>query len=153
MADYSDYTDQRLVSLIQRHDEHAFAEIYSRYWALLFGVAWKFTRDRDISMDIVQDIYTDFWAHPSRLKHQTSLKAYLYTTVRNLITITTIWLGWKGITSCNDIHVIGMYWRQSQSRHGATRWRSPTTSIRHQWLVPGRLCDWYLLPWFSHWGF
>src|SRR5690606_4481496 len=81
----STYTDQQLVLMVQEHDERAFVEIYERYWALLFSVALKFTKDRDISMDVVQDIYTDFWSSPARLNSHTSLKSYLYLTVRNRV--------------------------------------------------------------------
>lgn len=85
MVDYSDYNDQQLVALIQKGDSLAFAEVYERYWSLLYVVALRMTKDEHASMDVVQDIYTDFWINPQRLNSQTSLKAYLYTTVRNKV--------------------------------------------------------------------
>ncbi|RQP18661.1 MAG: RNA polymerase sigma-70 factor [Parapedobacter sp.] len=85
MVDYSNYNDQQLVALIQKGDSLAFAEVYERYWSLLYVVALKMTKDEDASMDVVQDIYTDFWTNPQHLKNLTSLKAYLYTTVRNKV--------------------------------------------------------------------
>ena len=85
MKAYRNYSDDTLVTLLQQRDRLAFAEIYERYWSLLFATALKMTRDESTSMDVVQDIYTDFWDNPSRLTTHTSLRAFLYTTVRHRV--------------------------------------------------------------------
>lgn len=85
MKVYRNYSDDTLVYLLQQKDRRAFAEIYERYWSLLYATALKITRDEAASMDVVQDIYTDFWDNPSRFATHTSLRAYLYTTVRHRV--------------------------------------------------------------------
>jgi len=85
MKSYCDYSDDTLVYLLRQKDRLAFAEIYERYWTLLYATALKITRDEAISMDVVQDIYADFWDNPARLATHTSLRAYLNVTVRHRI--------------------------------------------------------------------
>src|SRR5690606_6267964 len=85
MKAYCNYSDDKLVYLVRQKDRLAFAEIYKRYWSLLYATALRITKDEAASMDVVQDIYTDFWDNPSRLATHTSLRAYLYTTVRHRV--------------------------------------------------------------------
>lgn len=85
MKAYCNYSDDKLVYLVRQKDRLAFAEIYKRYWSLLYATALRITKDEEASMDVVQDIYADFWDNTSRLAVHSSLRAYLYTTVRNRV--------------------------------------------------------------------
>lgn len=85
MKAYCNYSDDKLVYLVRQKDRLAFAEIYKRYWSLLYATALRITKDEAASMDVVQDIYADFWDNTSRLAAHSSLRAYLYTTVRNRV--------------------------------------------------------------------
>jgi len=82
---YRKYSDETLVNLLRQKDDRAFAEIYERYWSLLYATALKFTKDEAASMDVIQDLYADFWENPARLASHTSLRAYLYTAVRHRV--------------------------------------------------------------------
>jgi RNA polymerase sigma-70 factor (family 1) len=80
---YSTYPDSELISLLNTGDELAYTEIYNRYWAVLYSHARRMLRDDDEAMDIVQDIFTTLWRRASEINFNTSVKAYLYSSVRN----------------------------------------------------------------------
>lgn len=83
MTAYHRHTDQELIVLLRRGDEFAYTEIYTRYWPLLFRHSLKMLNDEEQAMDIVQDIFTGIWFNHKALEFNTSLSAYLYTSVRN----------------------------------------------------------------------
>ncbi|MNK01727.1 ECF RNA polymerase sigma factor SigL [compost metagenome] len=82
---YKTCSDQELSSFLAQEDGDAFAEIYNRYWALLFRHARRMTKDDDLAKDIVQDVFISLWDKATERQFNFSLSSYLYTTVRNRI--------------------------------------------------------------------
>lgn len=82
MSDYKDISDNALFSLLLEGDDHAFTEIYNRYWSILYLYVLKFSGRNDQAEDIVQDVFISLWKRTDKAKHQTSLSGYLYTSVR-----------------------------------------------------------------------
>lgn len=82
---YQAYTDQQLLDLLNSGDQPAFAEIYSRYFDLLFIHADTKLQDKDQASDTVQDVFVRLWEKRGNLLINTSLSAYLYRAVRNQI--------------------------------------------------------------------
>ncbi len=81
---YSLYEDIDLVEMIRvDHDQMAFQEIYIRYVDPLFRLAFQKTNNKQASEDIVQITFVKLWARRVNLKIIYSLKAYLYTSVKN----------------------------------------------------------------------
>lgn len=81
---YSLYEDIDLVEMIRvDHDQMAFQEIYIRYADPLFRLAFQKTNNKQASEDIVQITFVKLWARRVNLKIIYSLKAYLYTSVKN----------------------------------------------------------------------
>ncbi|GEP95028.1 RNA polymerase sigma factor [Chitinophaga cymbidii] len=85
MAEYSTYTDEVLVPLLQKGDKEAYAEIYNRYNGLLYIFAYNRLKDREEAKDIVHELFLRLWADHSRLAITGRLSVYLYTAVRNRI--------------------------------------------------------------------
>lgn len=83
MNNYESYTDTELASLLAHGDQSAYIECYNRYWKNLFIHACRMLRDEDQAMDIVQDIYSNLWNKRDSLIVNSSIKTYLYTSVRN----------------------------------------------------------------------
>ena len=75
------YTDQELVLRLQNDDEEAYQLIYNRYWSALFGNAFNRVRDKEISQDIVQDVFLDVWRRRRSLNPD-NLSAYLHAATR-----------------------------------------------------------------------
>ncbi|WP_256009027.1 RNA polymerase sigma factor [Desertivirga xinjiangensis] len=83
MANYTELSDQKLAFLLKQGDHAAFSEVYDRYWQALYLHALKMLRDPDDAMDVVQDVFTTIWKKCEETLLNTSVKAYLYTSVRN----------------------------------------------------------------------
>lgn len=79
--DYSSLEDAELLLLLRKEHEDAFAEIYNRYWKLLYHTAYNIIQDQSIAQDIVQDVFIAVWQHRSTTEIR-SLKAYLQQAVR-----------------------------------------------------------------------
>jgi RNA polymerase sigma-70 factor (ECF subfamily) len=65
------------------NDEKAFSEIYARYVTPLFEVAFRKINEKDVAEDIVQITFIKFWNNRATIVIRQSLKAYLYTALRN----------------------------------------------------------------------
>ncbi|MBB5441312.1 RNA polymerase sigma-70 factor (ECF subfamily) [Pedobacter sp. AK017] len=85
MSAYSTYTDQELTAFLKGGDGMAYTEIYNRFWAVLFRHARKMLYDDNEAADVIQDVFTTLWQKAPDLVINTSLSAYLYTTVRHKI--------------------------------------------------------------------
>ncbi|WP_158795634.1 RNA polymerase sigma factor [Pedobacter sp. L105] len=85
MIIYGELSDVELISLIREDDQNAFAEIYSRYKAVLYIHAFNLLRDREESKDILQQIFAALWSNRKDFKLESQLAGYLYTAVRNTI--------------------------------------------------------------------
>lgn len=78
---YNNYTDNELLDLLRIGGEAAFAEIYSRYWKLLFQRAYIILRDDDAAKDAVQDVFISLWNRRSVIEIN-YLKSYLQQAIR-----------------------------------------------------------------------
>lgn len=85
MITYSSYTDNELVDLLKLGDQAAFAEIYERFWSILFLHARNVLRDNEEARDIVQELFTTLWHKSGNLELSTALSSYLYKAVRNKV--------------------------------------------------------------------
>lgn len=77
---YSALEDVELVQLL-KSDEGAFAEIYNRYWKLLYLTAFNITRNQEVAQDAVQEVFTSLWQRKQEIEIQ-KLKAYLQQSIR-----------------------------------------------------------------------
>ncbi|PWG80203.1 RNA polymerase sigma factor [Pararcticibacter amylolyticus] len=82
---YEGISDAELTLMLRNGDHAAYTEIYNRYWHVLYIHAARMLQDRDEAMDVVQDIFTTIWNRSSDLQIYTSIKTYLYVSVRNQI--------------------------------------------------------------------
>lgn len=85
MLEYKELSDRDLVAAIQAADEKAYAEIFERYWTVLFLHAMHMLRDEEEARDIVQELFTVLWQKASDLQITSTLSAYLYKSVRNRV--------------------------------------------------------------------
>jgi len=77
--------DVELFARLQQDDHAAYAEIYGKYSRLLFTHAYKKVGDRELSRDLVQDLFTTLWLKRHEIIIKTVPSAYLYTALRNRI--------------------------------------------------------------------
>lgn len=84
-AYYRELSDTRLVSLLKEGDQHAYAEIYERYFSALYLHAYNRLRDNSEAKDIVQELFAQLWEKREASDPKTNLSNYLYTAVRNRV--------------------------------------------------------------------
>ena len=84
-VDYTIYSDEELVELLQKGEERAFKTIYERYWKPLYFSAFAVLKDESVCKDIVQEFFISLWQRRGQLNIQSSLKGYLFTAIRYLV--------------------------------------------------------------------
>ena len=60
--EYCLLSDNTLLSYLRNGDNLAFEEIYKRYWQALLNATYKRLQNKDASMDVLQNVFTDLWA-------------------------------------------------------------------------------------------
>lgn len=74
-------SDEKLLKLIAKSREAAFAELFERYWKILLDKALKILKQREMAEDVVQEVFTDLWKKRTGLKVD-KVAAYLHTSVK-----------------------------------------------------------------------
>ncbi|MES2828762.1 MAG: RNA polymerase sigma-70 factor [Bacteroidota bacterium] len=86
MQEFDKLSDEELSQLLQADSHGAFTEIYHRYKGLLVVHAnKKLGGDLEISKEIIQEMFSNFWSNRYALPLIKNLKSYLYTLVRNRV--------------------------------------------------------------------
>lgn len=70
--------DNKLLVLIKSGNSLAFKQLFSTYYGPLCLYLTNFTNDKDLSEDIVQLVFIDFWNKRETIEIHTSIKNYLY---------------------------------------------------------------------------
>jgi RNA polymerase sigma-70 factor (ECF subfamily) len=79
---YNEFSDEKLLCLLQEGDEKSLEIIVLRYWAPLYIVAFKILDDRHSCEDVIQEIFIKIWLNREKLNVSYSLKAYLFAATR-----------------------------------------------------------------------
>lgn len=66
-------------------DDKAYADIYKRYLQELFSYGMRFTSDRELLKDCLQDVFVKIYSNRSNLKGTDNIKLYLYTALKNTL--------------------------------------------------------------------
>lgn len=85
MSTTKSYTDQQLLDCLKSGDQLAFAEIYERYWKVMYFHVLKMLGDEDDAKDVVQELFAALWTKGSNIPFNTNLSGYLYITARNKV--------------------------------------------------------------------
>lgn len=76
--------DHILLTRIKNHgDEKAFEYIFHYYFQQLCNFAFGFLKDKAEAEDIVNDCFFEFWTKREMIDIKSSLKSYLFISVRN----------------------------------------------------------------------
>lgn len=81
MGKFKAYSDNALLELLKDQELNAFEEIYRRYWKRLYSMSYKRVQSREISEELVQDVFTSLWAARASVSIE-NLSAYLFTAVK-----------------------------------------------------------------------
>lgn len=75
--------DKLVIRELQHKNIAVFEAIFHDYYPHLLQFAERFVIDRDIAEDIVQNIFVSLWENAARLQITSSLRTYLYVSVKN----------------------------------------------------------------------
>jgi len=75
--------EKDILDAIAEDDEIAFEGLFKSHFAELCIYAIRFVDDIENAEEIVQDIFFNIWNNRKKLNINTSIKAYLFATVRN----------------------------------------------------------------------
>lgn len=73
-----------LFERIKNSDEGAFEILFHKYYKYLCLYASKIIQDDDSAEEIVQDLFVKLWEKREQLNIETSIKNYLFRSVKNL---------------------------------------------------------------------
>ena len=76
--------DQQLLERAAQGDERAFEVFYDRYRDWVYQLAWRFCRDRDLALDVVQDTFGYLVKKLPGLRLTAKLTTFLYPVVRHI---------------------------------------------------------------------
>lgn len=68
---------------LRKGEKTAFKKLYAEKFAKLCSFANKFIKDRDASVDIVQDVFVNLWDNRETIRYNTSIDSFLFVSVRN----------------------------------------------------------------------
>jgi RNA polymerase sigma-70 factor, ECF subfamily len=77
-------TDQALIAAANRGEFTAFEELYRRHRDWVAQIAFRFTHDEDIALDVVQEVFLYFLKKFPGFELRCELKTFLYPAARNV---------------------------------------------------------------------
>ncbi len=82
-TEVTDFTDKAILKRIAQNDEGAYASLFQQFYVQLCRFSLKYVREETISEEIVQDVFVTLWEKRNDLVIHSSLKAYLFQSVKN----------------------------------------------------------------------
>lgn len=74
-------TDVELWSAIRNNDELAFNELFKRYWIRLYNTAYRYLKDRELSEEVVHDVFLNLWHRREGLEIN-AFSSFILTAIR-----------------------------------------------------------------------
>ncbi len=78
------FEEQTIFEELKKGNEQAFEQLFKRYYQALCSYASQLLQDDDAAEEIVQDFFVKFWEKRNSITIETSLKNYLFRSVKNL---------------------------------------------------------------------
>jgi len=85
MASKNIYTDRELTALLGRGDQAAFTELYLSYSGPMYINMLKMVKDKQLTEELVQDLFTRIWQKHEVFTDEVDFKPYLYRAAQNLV--------------------------------------------------------------------
>ncbi|MCX6169588.1 MAG: RNA polymerase sigma-70 factor [Ignavibacteriales bacterium] len=83
MAAEKNISDNELLIQLKNVNAHALKILFDRYYPGLFYFAIQLLKNHQLAEEVVMDVFLNLWTKKATIEINTSLKAYLYTSVRN----------------------------------------------------------------------
>ena len=76
-------TEEQLIDGIKEDDKIAYERLFKLYYSDLCKFCFRYVRDEVVSEEVVQEVFINIWDRRHQLSINSSVKAYLYTAIRN----------------------------------------------------------------------
>ena len=83
MTSLNQMKDEELIDLVKLNNQKALEVLYEKYFYKLCDFANKYLKDVMACEDVVSDVFLSFWLNSRKIKIQTTLRSYLYASVKN----------------------------------------------------------------------
>ena len=77
------YMEEELVRKISLGDQKAFEKLYHLFYKRLCQFAFLFLHSKEISEEVVSDVFLNIWIKQAQLAPDQNIRSYLYTSVRH----------------------------------------------------------------------
>ena len=77
-------SDQELIELINKGDADAFDALYHRYRDWVYRLAWRFTRNHEDALDVLQETFTYLLRKFPNFELTASMTTFLYPVVKHV---------------------------------------------------------------------
>ncbi len=77
IANYQTESDPSLWMLLKEGDFQAFEQLYIRHFHDLYTYSYKLTKEKQVSLDCLQELFVQIWDRKERLKTVQSVRFYL----------------------------------------------------------------------------
>ena len=84
MLNISFDTDQQILEHLAKSDARAFDFIYQKYFQKLYGAAYKRLQNRELTEEVVQELFISLWERRTELNISGTLDSYLFTSIKYL---------------------------------------------------------------------
>lgn len=85
MKSYANLSDEELTLLLKDRDQIAFAEVYERYWRIIYGHVYKMLLDEEEAKDILQEVFSSVWLKSGDFPANINLAGYLFVSAKNRV--------------------------------------------------------------------
>lgn len=85
MINISFDTDQQILEHLAKSDARAFDFIYQKYFQKLYGAAYKRLQNRELTEEVVQELFISLWERRTQLNISGTLDSYLFSSVKYLV--------------------------------------------------------------------
>lgn len=83
MLSGSDYNENDLLHRIAEGDEHAFTELYNRYWKKVYTYLLRMTKSHEIAEELLYDIFTKLWTGRELIAEIRNMDSFLSKVAYN----------------------------------------------------------------------
>ncbi|MES2517726.1 MAG: RNA polymerase sigma-70 factor [Bacteroidota bacterium] len=78
-------TDQQILEYLAKSDVRAFDFLYQKYFSKLYGAVYKRLQNRELTEEVVQELFISLWERRTVLAISTTIEAYLFSSVKYLV--------------------------------------------------------------------
>lgn len=75
--------EQEILQKLAKNDRKVFEQVFKSHYTELCRFAMRYVREEIASEEIVQEVFINIWERRAELNINSSIKAYLFTAVRN----------------------------------------------------------------------